>query len=359
MISLDEIVKHLINRASSCSNVKDLVAENDVIDTIQHLITPWVSEGRQKGVQLQTYLSYINVASLYFLNCNNLVSSLKQCEEFARLYRKFSPIIKKEEYYEHVNTWSEALFRRGNHLGCQSLIRQSLPAIGDKYLKCSMLIRLGVAEAQSIYPNLHINSLCEALGCAEELNDAELIAQCYVEIAKLMCVKYNWLAISLLCDAEVRNERVRDSKMYSEIMMHKAISFYCIYLKSEYNKDCEVYLEKAKDVLALVRQDDITQDSAKALYDMYYGQIYADIGKLKDSLLFYERVGSIDNIICVCDHILVAAYRNKNYKEGLEIIPKYIRYESMLDDSAQKNDSIKKILEIEKELKCLIPSSQT
>jgi hypothetical protein len=133
------------------------------------------------------------------------------------------------EYNEHVDTWSEALFRRGDLAGCQSLINQCLPDINDDKLKCSMLIRLGIAETQSNYPNLVINSLCEALGCAEKLGDSKLMMRCYVEIAKLLGARYSWLAISLLRDAEVIDERYRDGKSHSEIMMQKALSFYVIY----------------------------------------------------------------------------------------------------------------------------------
>jgi hypothetical protein len=142
-------------------------------------------------------------------------------------------------------------------------------------------------------------------------------------------------------------------------MMHKALSFYAIYNRSGYDKKCEIYLEEAKRVISFVKIDDSTQSSTKAFYNMYYGQIYADIDKLKEALSFYEAVGSIDNIIKACDHILVAAVRNNDNKEGLDIIPKYLQYKGMLPDCAKKRSDIQQILELEKILKCNIQNQQT
>jgi hypothetical protein len=358
MITFDESIVFLIKWAQVYSSEIDLDAEKRVLDEIHYRITLGNAVGRKKGISIQTYLLSLNVLSMYCLNRNEIQRALNICDVFSKLCSIYKPKIQKFVYYDHIDTWSEALFRRGDFIGCQSLIKQCLPDIGDDHVRCSMLIRLGNAESCSNYPNLVINSLCEALGIAEKLKDPKLIARCYIEIAKLLGNKYSWLAISLLCDAETIDERFRDNISFSEIMMHKAVAFYSIYVKSDYNESYEVYLKKAKQVLSIVRSEDIVQDSTQALYNSYYGQIYADIDKLKESLSFYEKAGSIKDVIRLCDHIIVASDRNKDYENGLKIIPKYLQYEKMAPDSISKKVKIQRILEIEKDFKCKISSQK-
>lgn len=249
---------------------------------------------------LSVILNYLNVRTSIYLNMNDFK-------------RAWEPILLFEHYANgrvylanleaiHRNLKASLLARQGNLEEARNVLTDALELSCTKDIRQRLLYTLGGIETSLTGPDYRINSLCEALGEAEEAKDEERICLCYREIARMFS-KLGQAATGLSLLQKAEQYYLLHQKDY-ELMttrMYLAMSYLSIFNTAKYmqqlgEENMERFNKQAKAYIDMVDVDKLVLESDQAFYYRTYGLVYVDMTSIEKALTFYQRVNAYRDI---------------------------------------------------------------
>lgn len=249
---------------------------------------------------LSVILNYLNVRTSIFLNRNDFK-------------RAWEPILLFEHYANgkmylanleaiHRDLKASLLSRQGNLKEARNVLIDALELSCTKDIRQRLLYTLGVIETSLTGPGYRINSLCEALGEAEDAGDEERVAKCYREMARMFSyLGYAATGLSLLQKAE--QYYMLHQKDYELIptRMYLAMNYLSMFNTAKYSKqfgkeNMERFNKQARSYIDMVDVKKLSLESDQAFYYRTYGLVYADISSIEKALAFYQRVNAYRDV---------------------------------------------------------------
>lgn len=249
---------------------------------------------------LSVILNYLNVRTSIFLNIN----------DFGRAWQ---PILMYERYAKgrmipidiegiHRNHKAVLLARQGQLAEAREVLKEALELGCARDVQQRLLYTLGSIETSIAGPEYKINTLCEALGEAEEEGNEDHVAMCYRELARMFSsLGQGATGLSLLHKAEQFYMLHHKDHELMGTRMYMAMSCFAMYYTPKYTKqfgeeDLERFNQQAKAYIDMVDVDKLPLDSDRAFYYRTYGLVYVDIASIEKALAFYQRVNAYQDI---------------------------------------------------------------
>lgn len=249
---------------------------------------------------LSVILNYLNVRTSIFLNKNEFERTWQPILLFERYASGRLIPINMEGIHRDLKAVLMArlgrladacvVLREALNLGCTSDVRQRL------------LYTLGSIETSITGPEYKINTLCEALGEAEQEGNEDRIAMCYREMSRMFSyLGQGATGLSLLQKAEQYYIINHKEHELMGTRMYMAMNYLAIYnipkYKSQFTEgDRERFNQQAKEYIGMVDVDKLLLESDKAFYYRTYGLIYVDIASIEKALAFYQSVNAYQDI---------------------------------------------------------------
>lgn len=249
---------------------------------------------------LSVILNYLNVRTSIFLNRTEFERAWQPVLLFERYASGRMIPINMEGMHRDLKAvlmarqgrLSEAcdVLRKALELGCTSDVRQRL------------LYTLGSIETSMTSPDDKINTLCEALGEAEQEGNENHIAMCYRELSRMFSyLGQGATGLSLLQKAEQYYLINHKGHELMGTRMYMAMSYLAMYNTPKYTSqlgedNMKRFYQQAKAYIGMVDVDKLPLESDRAFYYRTYGLIYVDIEAIEKALAFYRRVKAFQDI---------------------------------------------------------------
>lgn len=249
---------------------------------------------------LSVILNYLNVRTSILLNRN----------EFERAWQ---PILLFEQYasnrmipinMEGIHRVLKAVLmaRQGRSPEACDVLREALELRCTSDVRQRLLYTLGSIETSINGHEYKINTLCEALGEAEQEENEDHIAMCYRELSRMFSyLGQGATGLSLLQKAEQyylihhKEHELMGTRMY--IAMNYMAMYNTPKYRSQFTEgDMEMFNQQAKAYISMVDVDKLLLESDKAFYYRTYGLIYVDIASIQKALAFYQSVNAYQDI---------------------------------------------------------------
>lgn len=249
---------------------------------------------------LSVILNYLNVRTSIFLNRNDFKKAWEPILLFERYASNGEYLVNIEAIHRDLK--AALLARQGNLTEARDLLIDALKLVCTKDIRQRLLYTLGGIETSLTGPGYRINSLCEALGEAEEMGDEEHVALCYREMARMFSyLGQSATGLSLLQRAE--QYYMLHQKDYELMMtrMYMAMSYLSIFNTAKYTQqfgeeNVARFNEKARACIDMVDVNKLPLESDQAFYYRTYGLVYIDIASIEKALAFYQRVNAYRDI---------------------------------------------------------------
>lgn len=249
---------------------------------------------------LSVILNYLNVRTSILLNRN----------EFERAWQ---PILLFEQYASnrmipinmegiHRELKAVLMARQGRLAEACDVLKGALDLECTSDIRQRLLYTLGSIETSMTGPEYKINTLCEALGEAEQEGNEDHIAMCYRELSRMFSyMGHGATGLSLLQKAEQYYLIHNKEHELMGTRMYMAMSYLTMYNTPKYRSqfaegDLERFNQQAKAYISMVDVDKLLLESDKAFYYRTYGLIYVDIASIKKALAFYQSVNAYQDI---------------------------------------------------------------
>lgn len=249
---------------------------------------------------LSVILNYLNVRTSIFLNRN----------EFERAWQ---PILLFERYASgrmitinlegiHRDLKAVLMARQGRLADACDVLKEALDLGCTSDVRQRLLYTLGSIETSMTGPEYKINTLCEALGEAEQEGDEDHIAMCYREMSRMFSyLGQGATGLSLLQKAEQYYMIHHKEHELMGTRMYMAMNYMAIYNTPKYTNqlgkmNIDRFYQQAKAYIGMVDVDKLPLESDRAFYNRTYGLIYSDIASIEKALTFYQRVNAYQDI---------------------------------------------------------------
>lgn len=150
-----------------------------------------------------------------------------------------------------------------------------------------------------IRPETRINSLCEALGEAEQVGNQMLSAQIYEELGQMFNVQGKpSLGMSFIRKASAIYLLAHLRQLWLHTMIRQAECYHFMEqasLKAGNQKDAEYFHDRTLNMFQCVSRDEL-DDREKAFHDKLKGEYTADAELLRSALNFYISAGAMSEV---------------------------------------------------------------
>ena len=249
---------------------------------------------------LSVILNYLNVRTSIFLNRSDF-------------NRAWEPILLFEHYTNgrtylaniesiHRDLKASLLARQGKLAAARDLLTDALDLNCTKDIRQRLLYTLGCIETSLTGPDYRINSLCEALGEAEDAGDEARVVMCYREMARMFSyMGQAATGLSLLQKAEQYYLLHQKDHELMATRMYLAMNYLAMFNTAKYTQqlgeeNMERFNKQAKAYIDMVDADQLPLESDRAFYYRTYGLVYVDIASIERALAFYQRVNAYRDI---------------------------------------------------------------
>lgn len=249
---------------------------------------------------LSVILNYLNVRTSIFLNRNDFKKAWEPILLFERYASNREYLINIEAIHRDLK--AALLARQGNLTEARDILFDALKLGCTKDIRQRLLYTLGGIETSLTGPGYRINSLCEALGEAEEMGDEEHVALCYREMARMFSyLGQSATGLSLLQRAEQYYMLHQKDYELMTTRMYMAMSYLSIFNTAKYTQqlgeeNVARFNEKARACIDMVDVNKLPLESDQAFYYRTYGLVYIDIASIEKALAFYQRVNAYRDI---------------------------------------------------------------
>ena len=249
---------------------------------------------------LSVILNYLNVRTSIFLNRNDFKKAWEPILLFERYASNGEYLVNIEAIHRDLK--AALLARQGNLTEARDILIDALKLVCTKDIRQRLLYTLGGIETSLTGPGYRINSLCEALGEAEEMGDEEHVALCYREMARMFSyLGQSATGLSLLQRAEQYYMLHQKDYELMTTRMYMAMSYLSIFNTAKYTQqfgeeNVARFNEKARACIDMVDVNKLPLESDQAFYYRTYGLVYIDIASIEKALAFYQRVNAYRDI---------------------------------------------------------------
>jgi len=166
-----------------------------------------------------------------------------------------------------------------------------------------------------VRPEARINSLCEALGEAELVDNQMLSAQIYEELGNMFNVQGKpSLGLSFIRKASAIYYQTKQRPLLLHTFIRQAESYHYMELAAANNgnlKDAAVFHERLISAFQMVSRDEL-DDRDKALHDKLKGEYTHDSELLRSALNFYISSGAMTEVAQIEELLGMANNTNDN-----------------------------------------------
>ena len=247
---------------------------------------------------LSVILNYLNVRTSIFLNRNDFRKAWEPILLFERYASNREYLVNIEAIHRDLK--AALLARQGNLTEARDILIDALKLGCTKDIRQRLLYTLGGIETSLTGPGYRINSLCEALGEAEEMGDEAHVALCYREMARMFSyLGQSATGLSLLQKAEQYYLLHQKDYELMSTRMYMAMSYLSIFNTAKYTQllgeeNVARFNEKARACIDMVDVNKFPLESDQAFYYRTYGLV--DIASIEKALAFYQRVNAYRDI---------------------------------------------------------------
>jgi len=249
---------------------------------------------------LSVILNYLNVRTSIFLNRNEFERTWQPILLFERYASGRSIPINMEGIHRDLK--AVLMARQGRLADACVVLREALSLGCTSDVRQRLLYTLGSIETSITGPEYNINTLCEALGEAEQEENEDHIAMCYRELSRMFSyLGQGATGLSLLQKAEQYYLIHHKEHELMGTRMYMAMNYMAMYNTPKYRSqftegDMEMFNQQAKAYISMVDVDKLLLESDKAFYYRTYGLIYVDIASIQKALAFYQSVNAYQDI---------------------------------------------------------------
>lgn len=180
---------------------------------------------------------------------------------------------------------------------CERLLKTKL----DTPNKVDVLIAKGSIETSESHNIFGINSLSLALAEAEACGDANLIAYCYMEMAKMIGLHYPSLGLSFLWKSRVFYEAIGEKDRLAYCKMRMAMAFFLLWHKTKESCFMEEAVRLVNDD---IQKEDFCHPAGGYTLDRLKGAINKDVRLLEESLEAFESIQAYGEVLTTAEFLI-------------------------------------------------------
>lgn len=209
---------------------------------------------------------------------------------------------------------------------CDIMLKKQL----DSPAKVDLLITKGSIESDESRQVFGINSLSLALAEAEADGTPELIAKCYMEMAKMIGIHYPSLGLSFLWKARVFYEAAGDRERASFTKSRMALSYFILW----HEKKDERFIDESRRLVnEEIKREDFEHPGAQYSFDRLKGLITDDISLIKKAIVFFESIHAYGEVLRSAEFYIKACIAQGNRSAAKEGAKLYEQASRVLNDT--------------------------
>lgn len=258
---------------------------------------------------------YLNFCKIYLNggNINEAINYINKFDFFCNGKNLDIPIIDFRYYL-----MGRILFLKGNYTDCVNYIDQNINKIRTSVFRSRLYEMKSYIETENNQGFSTYNNMSLALGEAENSQDKERIAQCYLELGRALNQTYNALGISLLRQAERIAKEIKNNELYYSSIIQRASAY--IFLGIKYNN--EDFRIEAEKIINSIEENDLKFIGLKELYWSTKGWMLGNTNLLIKSLDYNEKVGAWERVSKILIPLYHIYMEQNNKKEALSVAQK-------------------------------------
>lgn len=236
-----------------------------------------------KSNKVETAVSLINQCTQFMNNAQHIQASEVLHAFDLQMINEPLPL---EIIYKRIISEAELCLRTGDFEGGISCLNRNMHLFSnDSIEKFRLLVYRGNLErcGEEIF---NLNSLCEALGVAENLNNQDLIAEAYSEIATMFAVRFPGLGIYFNRKAETYYLKQGNHHKMRVESMRRALSSYLLFLRQPTDRTERLKTEAQQIVNSLDTSD--FNKFERLYFQRVKGEVNADEDLIKSTLNEYN-----------------------------------------------------------------------
>ena len=313
MISpIEHYIMSLERHLCTLNNPENLEEACRILDQLDHFVPDgYLSE----CIKVQHWLNKLTIC----MNAGRLNDAVAAADELKR--RKLPPEVEHKLKANLV----ELYLRTGDASKATQAIDelQSIISPDDhdamRRLHAAKVRLMSIDKSSS--PLLEI---IEMLGEAEMSGDLRGIAKSYIEIAKALMIRFPWLGVNFFRKAELYAKEIKDESLLREAECCRAkqyaMNFFEIDNPQELDKKA---FEEAKRIINGIDIASLPTENERAFFLDIRAFIMSDYKDYDQALSFYEKAGSLPNILRISEQYTMLCLANCDFDKAASIFVKY------------------------------------
>ena len=210
---------------------------------------------------------------------------------------------------------------------CERLLKTTL----DTYQKVDVLITKGSIETGENHNIFGINTLSEALAEAEADGSPDMIAHCYMEMAKMLGTHYPALGLSFLWKARIFYEKSKESDRVAFCKMRMALAYFLLWHRTAKKENC--FIQEAKRLIDKdINRDDFSHPAGAYSLDRLKGTINSDLDLIAVALDFFENIAAYGEVLTTAEFYMKTALTIGDREEAKRGAKRYEKAAETLND---------------------------
>lgn len=210
---------------------------------------------------------------------------------------------------------------------CERLLKTTL----DSYQKVDVLITKGSIETEENHNIFGINTLSEALAEAEAEGSPDMIAHCYMEMAKMLGTHYPALGLSFLWKARIYYEKSKESDRIAFCNIRMALAYFLLWHRTGKKENCFIH-EAKRFVNEVIKRDDFSHPAGSFSLDRLKGTINNDLGLIEAALDFFEGIEAYGEVLTTAEFYMKVGLAIGDRKAARKGSKRYETAAAMLND---------------------------
>lgn len=284
------------------------------------------------GLTPDDVLSLLFNKAIYHMNACETKEALKTLKSYQMIERDFS--IHGAPDFDMAMNEVEVYRRLGDDQNalrcCEKLLKKKL----EPSQKVGVLITKGSIETEESHNVFGINTLSLALAEAEADGNPNMIAHCYMEMAKMLGTQYPSLGLSFLWKARIYYERNKEPERIAFCKMGMALAYFLLW----YRTNDQRFIREAKRLVNEdINRDDFRHPAGAYSLDRLKGTINNDLKLIETSLEFFESIQAYGEVLVTAEFYIKTALTIGDRAAAKEGARRYEKTALLLNDQIRVN----------------------
>ena len=213
---------------------------------------------------------------------------------------------------------------------CERLLKTTL----DTYQKVDVLITKGSIETEENHNIFGINTLSEALAEAEAEGSPDMIAHCYMEMAKMMGTHYPALGLSFLWKARIYYEKCKETDRIAFCKMRMALAYFLLWHRTGKKENC--FIQNAKRLVDKdIYRGDFSHPAGAYSLDRLKGTINNNLELIAAALDYFEGIAAYGEVLTTAEFYMKTALTIGNKEVAKKGAKRYEKAAETLNDKVR------------------------